>query len=119
MDDEESLRGFIRATTSSYYHPVGTCAIGETAESVVDSELRVHGIDGLRVVVDCAHGAAYELAPRMLRRAGADVTAIGVAPDGDNINSGCGSTSLDALKAAVVSSGVTRLAFRLVAAWWY
>ena len=50
VDDEESLRGFIRATTSSYYHPVGTCAIGETAESVVDSELRVHGIDGLRVV---------------------------------------------------------------------
>jgi choline dehydrogenase len=50
VDDEESLRGFIRATTSSYYHPVGTCAVGETAESVVDSELRVHGIRGLRVV---------------------------------------------------------------------
>ena len=50
IDDEESLRGFIRATTSSYYHPVGTCAVGETAESVVDSELRVHGIRGLRVV---------------------------------------------------------------------
>jgi choline dehydrogenase len=50
VDDEESLCGFIRATTSSYYHPVGTCAIGEIAESVVDSELRVHGIDGLRVV---------------------------------------------------------------------
>jgi choline dehydrogenase-like flavoprotein len=50
VDDEESLRGFIRATTSSYYHPVGTCAMGETEESVVDSQLRVHGIDGLRVV---------------------------------------------------------------------
>jgi choline dehydrogenase-like flavoprotein len=50
VDDEESLRGFIRATTSSYYHPVGTCAVGETAESVVDSALRVHGIKGLRVV---------------------------------------------------------------------
>ena len=60
---------------------------------------------GMRVVVDCAHGAAYEMAPRMLRRAGAEVTAIGTEPDGDNINSGCGSTSLDALKAAVVSRG--------------
>ena len=40
----------LRATTSSYYHQVGTCAMGETAESVVDSELRVHGIRGLRVV---------------------------------------------------------------------
>jgi choline dehydrogenase len=50
VNDEESLRGFIRATTSSYYHPVGTCAMGETEESVVDSQLRVHGIDGLRVV---------------------------------------------------------------------
>ena len=60
---------------------------------------------GMRVVVDCAHGAAYEMAPRMLRRAGAEVTAIGTEPDGDNINSGCGSTSLDALKAAVVAQG--------------
>jgi phosphoglucosamine mutase len=60
---------------------------------------------GMRVVVDCAHGAAYELAPRMLRRAGADVISIGTEPDGDNINSGCGSTSLGALKAAVVAHG--------------
>ena len=57
------------------------------------------------MVVDCAHGAAYDLAPRMLRRAGAEVITIGVEPDGDNINSGCGSTSLDALKAAVVEHG--------------
>jgi phosphoglucosamine mutase len=60
---------------------------------------------GLRVVVDCAHGAAYEIAPRMLRRAGADVVAIGAEPDGDNINAGCGSTSLGALKAAVAAHG--------------
>jgi choline dehydrogenase len=50
VDDEESLREYVRATTSSYYHPVGTCAIGRSGRSVVDSELRVHGIDGLRVV---------------------------------------------------------------------
>jgi phosphoglucosamine mutase len=60
---------------------------------------------GLRVVVDCAHGAAYELAPRMLRRAGAEVVAIGAEPDGDNINEGCGSTNLGALQEAVVARG--------------
>jgi phosphoglucosamine mutase len=58
---------------------------------------------GLRVVVDCAHGAAYEMAPEALRRAGAEVITIGVAPDGLNINQGCGSTCLDALRAAVVA----------------
>jgi phosphoglucosamine mutase len=60
---------------------------------------------GLRVVIDCAHGAAYDIAPRMLRRAGAEVIAIGVQPDGDNINEGCGSTSLGTLKEAVLAHG--------------
>jgi phosphoglucosamine mutase len=57
---------------------------------------------GLRIVVDCAHGAASEVAPSLLRRAGAEVTAIGAEPDGENINEGCGSTHLDVLRAAVV-----------------
>jgi len=57
---------------------------------------------GLTVVVDCAHGAAAALAPRLLRAAGASVIAIGVEPDGTNINDGCGSTSLDALRGAVI-----------------
>ncbi|HEY3033630.1 MAG TPA: phosphoglucosamine mutase [Streptosporangiaceae bacterium] len=57
---------------------------------------------GLRIVVDCAHGAASEVAPSLLRRAGADVIAIGAEPDGENINEGCGSTHLDVLRAAVV-----------------
>ena len=52
---------------------------------------------GLRVVVDCAHGAASELAPRLLRRAGADVIPIGTEPDGLNINDGCGATYLGSL----------------------
>src|SRR5215472_15612636 len=60
---------------------------------------------GLRVVVDCAHGAASRYAPELLRRAGADVIAIGAEPDGLNINSGCGSTSLGALSAAVREAG--------------
>jgi phosphoglucosamine mutase len=57
---------------------------------------------GLRVVVDCAHGAASMFAPGLLRRAGAEVIEIGTAPDGLNINEGCGSTHLEALSAAVV-----------------
>ena len=58
---------------------------------------------GLRVVVDCAHGAAYAIAPEALRRAGAEVIAIGVEPDGDNINAGCGSTHLDTVASVVRS----------------
>jgi len=60
---------------------------------------------GLRVVVDCAHGAASALAPELLRRAGADVMAIGAEPDGENINADCGSTHLEALSAAVTKHG--------------
>jgi phosphoglucosamine mutase len=60
---------------------------------------------GLRIVADCAHGAAYQMAPEALRRAGAEVVVIGAEPDGLNINEGCGSTSLGALVAAVLEHG--------------
>jgi phosphoglucosamine mutase len=60
---------------------------------------------GLRVVVDCAHGAAYELAPRLLSRAGADVIPIGAEPDGLNINDGVGSTWIGSLARAVTAHG--------------
>jgi phosphoglucosamine mutase len=60
---------------------------------------------GLKVVLDCAHGAAFEAGPRALRDAGADVVAICAEPDGLNINDGCGSTHLDVLQAAVVRHG--------------
>ncbi|HXC80566.1 MAG TPA: phosphoglucosamine mutase [Trebonia sp.] len=62
-------------------------------------------LHGLRIVVDCAHGAAYSIGPRALRRAGAEVIAIGAAPDGLNINAGCGSTHLETIAAAVVEHG--------------
>ncbi len=61
-------------------------------------------LDGLRVVVDCAHGAASWVAPDALRRAGADVLTIGAQPDGWNINDGAGSTHLDPLRQAVVDA---------------
>src|SRR5690348_1582823 len=60
---------------------------------------------GLRIVADCAHGAAYLIAPQALRRAGAEVITIGDEPDGLNINEGCGSTALGALSAAVAKHG--------------
>ncbi|TMM40599.1 MAG: phosphoglucosamine mutase [Actinobacteria bacterium] len=65
-------------------------------------EATPHRLDGLRVVVDCANGAAAEVAPAAYRAAGADVIAIHAAPDGLNINDGCGSTHLASLKAAVM-----------------
>ncbi len=65
----------------------------------------IRPLAGWRVVVDCAHGAAYQLAPRLLDQAGADVIAIGVEPDGVNINAGCGSTNLGVLREAVRKYG--------------
>jgi phosphoglucosamine mutase len=59
-------------------------------------------LDGLRVVLDCAHGAASTAGPAALRTAGADVVAVGAEPDGLNINDGCGSTHLEGLQKAVV-----------------
>ena len=59
--------------------------------------------DSLKVVVDCAHGAAYEVAPTAIWELGAKVIAVGVAPNGLNINDGVGSTSLDAIKAKVLA----------------
>ncbi|QES07859.1 phosphoglucosamine mutase [Streptomyces venezuelae] len=62
-------------------------------------------LDGLKVVLDEAHGAAARVSPEAFARAGATVVTIGAEPDGLNINDGCGSTHLDLLKAAVVEHG--------------
>jgi phosphoglucosamine mutase len=62
-------------------------------------------LNGLRVVVDCANGAASTAAPEAYRRAGADVVAVHAEPDGLNINEGCGSTHLEAVRAAVLEHG--------------
>lgn len=64
-----------------------------------------HRLDGLRVVVDCANGAASYAAPEAYRRAGADVTEIHASPDGLNINDNCGSTHMESLQRAVVDAG--------------
>ena len=62
-------------------------------------------LDGIRLVVDCANGAASYVAPEAYRRAGAEVVAIHAEPDGLNINDGCGSTHLADLQAAVLAHG--------------
>lgn len=62
-------------------------------------------LDGLKIVLDEAHGAAAGVSPEAFTRAGAEVITIGAAPDGLNINDGCGSTHLDLLKAAVLEHG--------------
>lgn len=59
-------------------------------------------LGGMKIVVDCAHGAAYEVAPIVLKRLGADVIVMNNHPTGTNINDGCGSTHLEGLQKAVV-----------------
>jgi phosphoglucosamine mutase len=62
-------------------------------------------LDGLKIAVDCAHGAAYKVAPRVLFELGAEVVSIGASPDGFNINKDCGATNTDALRRTVVERG--------------
>lgn len=62
-------------------------------------------LEGLRIAVDCANGAASEVGPAALRAAGADVVVINASPDGRNINEKCGSTHPEQLQAAVVAAG--------------
>jgi phosphoglucosamine mutase len=71
----------------------------EAAKSSLERGLR---LDGLRIVLDCANGAAYKVAPSALYELGATVISIGVDPDGFNINKGVGSTVPDSLSAAVI-----------------
>jgi phosphoglucosamine mutase len=83
-------------------------ALHGTAEDYL-RELHVHfealDLAGLDVVLDCANGATYRVAPEIFRRLGAAVTVIGDAPDGRNINEGCGSTHVARLADAVVAGG--------------
>jgi len=73
-----------------------------SAKSTFPEHLR---LDGLKIVVDCANGAAYQVAPSALWELGAELIAIGVSPDGTNINDRCGSTAPAALQAKVLEVG--------------
>ncbi|MFJ2030382.1 phosphoglucosamine mutase [Streptosporangium sp. NPDC087985] len=90
--------------------PVGA-SVGRVREAYGEADRYVshvlstvsHRLDGLNVVLDCAHGAAHVVAPEALQRAGATVETIGARPDGLNINAEVGSTHLDKLQQIVVS----------------
>jgi len=97
-----AVAGFGRVTDAYSAHETYLDHLLASLADVANGQPALHG---LRVVVDCAHGAAYSIGPRALRRAGAEVIAIGAAPDGLNINAGVGSTHLDSLAAAVVEHG--------------
>ncbi len=72
----------------------------EFAKSTFPKNLR---LDGLKIVIDCAHGAAYKVAPAVLWELGAEIIPIGHTPDGININDGCGATKVDLAKQTLLN----------------
>ena len=78
-------------------------APGRYIEYAKNTFPRGRRLDGMKIVVDCANGAAYKTAPAVLWELGADVVPIGVSPDGTNINRGCGSTYPSTMCEAVVA----------------
>lgn len=80
-------------------------AVGRYMEYIKGTVARDFSLDGLKLVVDCAHGAAYKIAPRILWEMGAQVFKLGADPDGFNINKAVGATAPDALAKAVVQHG--------------
>ena len=109
---EDQIEALVSGAGAGWERPTGA-GIGRVHDLIDGAEHYLehlvaatpHSLDGLRVVVDCAHGAASDMAPEAYRRAGAEVIAIHSEPDGLNINDGCGSTHLAALQAAVVEHG--------------
>lgn len=80
-------------------------AQGRYIEYVKQTFPRGLRLDGLRIVVDCANGAAYKVAPTVLWELGADVLAVGVDPDGTNINRNCGATAPETISERVAAAG--------------
>jgi phosphoglucosamine mutase len=82
-------------------------ARGRYVESLKSSFPKGLGLDGLKIVVDAAHGAAYHIAPDLFWELGAEVIRLGTAPNGLNINQDCGSTHPEAVQAAVLQHGAS------------
>jgi phosphoglucosamine mutase len=80
-------------------------AEGRYVQFLKDAFPRERTLDGIKVVVDCAHGAAYRVAPKVLEELGAEVTTLGVEPNGRNINDGCGALHPELAAAEVTRSG--------------
>ena len=107
-DDIEAQIEMAVATPSEWRRPTGT-GVGRVHDLLDGAEHYIkhlvestpHPLGGVRLVVDCANGAASEAAPEAYRQAGAEVISINAEPDGLNINDNCGSTHLDPLREAV------------------
>jgi phosphoglucosamine mutase len=80
-------------------------AVGRYIEHTKSTFPRGLSLEGLKIVVDCANGAAYKVAPTILWELGATVVPVGVSPDGFNINKDCGSLSSEAMRSQVVAHG--------------
>ncbi|MFW0784405.1 phosphoglucosamine mutase [Gordonia sp. CPCC 206044] len=111
-DRIEAAMGGDDPDSAEFARPIGA-AVGRVLDATdAGDRYRTHlsaaidnSLDGLTVVVDCAHGAASTLAPLAYQDAGAEVIAIHAEPDGLNINEDCGSTHMDKLQAAVLEHG--------------
>lgn len=109
---EHAIEAVIESGLCNVERPAGA-AVGRVIQYTEAASQYAHFIQskvdgdfsGIRVVADCANGAASKIAPALLRSLGADVVAISCEPDGININDGCGSTHLEALQKAVVQEG--------------
>ncbi|GAB2924474.1 phosphoglucosamine mutase [Micromonospora polyrhachis] len=112
-DVELQIEAAIEANAAATWHRPTGAGVGRVHDLLDGADHYVqhlvstvpHRLDGLKVVVDCAHGAASEVAPVAYQEAGAEVIAIHAEPDGLNINDDCGSNHLDVLRAAVVEHG--------------
>ena len=102
---EDQIESVIRRGNGEAAAPGSGADAADAEERYLDFLLEgAPDLTGIRVVVDCANGAAFHVAPEAYRRAGADVSAIFAAPDGKNINDGCGSTHPELLQRKVLES---------------
>jgi phosphoglucosamine mutase len=105
---EDQLEALVRAEVDASPRPTGA-GLGTVRTDLTDVEPYIQhvvstgtSLKGLKVVVDAGHGAAYKLSPEILRRLGAEVVELNTAPNGLNINDGCGSTHPEELQKMVV-----------------
>ena len=103
-DEEEAIESLLDEPAAS---PGSALYVDGAADAYVEYVLANFGSDlsGLRIAVDCAQGAYYAIAPHAFERLGAEVGAMGVDPNGDNINMGCGATDTMALEELVAGGG--------------
>ncbi|NLT06736.1 MAG: phosphoglucosamine mutase [Solirubrobacterales bacterium] len=106
---EEAIEALVERGVAGSERGIGRIRAlhGADADYLRELELRFADLDlgGRRVLLDCAHGATYRVAPEIFRRLGADVEALAVDPDGRNINDGVGSTHVEALAERVAAGG--------------